>query len=154
MPEDAARDGAPYAENVMNGDRFDELKGCLEGRFQEIDARLTELPTRAEMDARFDEVVTRAEMDAGFKEVSATFGELREYVDERASRIEQRTEVLIECVRSDIRLLAEGQTAVVSDIQELKAGQRRTDERLGRLEVGQQALLEVTRRIETRLEQA
>ncbi|MBI3048601.1 MAG: hypothetical protein HYY76_09870 [Acidobacteria bacterium] len=117
---------------------------------EEMNAAIALLATREEMNAAIAPLATREEMNAAIAAAIAPlatreemYGALaryatREEMREEGERTRRHMDVLVESLRDDIRLLAEGQVALhhrIEDVRmELKADIAALDRRLSRLE--------------------
>jgi archaellum component FlaC len=107
----------------------------IDARFDGVDSRFTSIDARfTNIDARFDSV------DARFTGVDTRFAELRELIVREGERTRRHFDVVAEGLENRIELVAEGYSAVSSDVTDLKNGQQRLEAGQGQLDIRMLAL--------------
>lgn len=130
--------------------------GQIDGRFNQVDGRLEKVDGRLDgidgrlnrMDARFDGIDGRLDrMDARFDgidgklvEGDARFQKLEALIISEGVRTRQHLDVVAEDLKGQIKLLAEGHSALADHIVEVKGGIERLEAGQGQLDLRMRSL--------------
>src|SRR5207244_11544816 len=109
--------------------RFQSLEQRIDQRFGQIDQRLEQIDQRlGQVDQRFEGIDHRFEqIDRRFEGIDRQFEEVRREVNERSEEVKRHTGVLVEDLRYQVRLVAEGFATFVEG--QYAQDQTRIDER-------------------------